>query len=152
MTLSITVSAGAPASDIAPGAYEVTLTAIDGPRTIFPQTGPNAGKEVEVLDWTFTTADDESVRGTTSKASGPKSKAYAWLTALLGGTAPAVGQRFELDQLLGRMAIATISVNENGWPRIENLSALPKRRAAAPAPVKRAPAPVSEADPDALPF
>ena len=87
----ITISAGAPASDLTPGVYEVTLTDISEPRTIFPQTGPNAGKEVQLRDWTFALEDGTEVTGSASTASGPKSKTYAWLTALLGGTPPAVG-------------------------------------------------------------
>lgn len=152
----ITVKSGAP-TDIKPGAYEVTLTALEGPRSIVPQSGPNAGQEVEILDWTFHTEDALQIDGTTSTASGPKSKLYAWLTALLGGVAPATGQQFEADQLIGRMAIATIEVNDGGWPRIASLSAIPVRRTAA-APVARpatrpAPAPAVEqaADGD-LPF
>lgn len=153
--VTITVKSGAPA-DIEPGVYEVTLTALEGPRTIYPQTGVNAGKEVEVLDWTFHTDDDEEIQGTTSTASGPKSKLYAWLTALLGGTPPAVGTTFEPQQLLGRQAVATISVSDGGWPKIENLSAMPtKRRAATPAaasaPAPTAPVALGAAD-DNLPF
>ena len=44
----ITISAGAPPSDLTPGVYEVTLTEISEPRTIYPQSGPNAGKEVQL--------------------------------------------------------------------------------------------------------
>jgi hypothetical protein len=82
----ITISAGAPASDLTPGVYEVTLTDISEPRTIFPQSGPNAGKEVQLRDWTFALEDGTEVTGSASTASGPKSKTFAWLTALLGGT------------------------------------------------------------------
>ena len=35
----ITISAGAPPTDLTPGVYEVTLTDISEPRTIYPQTG-----------------------------------------------------------------------------------------------------------------
>ena len=82
----ITISAGAPASDLTPGVYKVTLTDISEPRTIFPQSGPNAGKEVQLRDWTFALEDGTEVSGSASTASGPKSKTFAWLTALLGGT------------------------------------------------------------------
>ena len=87
----ITISAGAPASDLTPGVYEVTLLDISEPRTIYPQTGPNAGKEVQLRDWTFALEDGTEVTGSACTASGPKSKTFAWLTALLGGTPPAVG-------------------------------------------------------------
>src|SRR5574340_1294833 len=126
----ITITAGAQ-SDVEPGVYEVTLVEISEPRTIFPQTGPNAGKEVQLRDWTFALEDGTEVTGSASTASGPKSTTYAWLTALLGGTPPAVGQSYPKSQLLGREALATIAIDEGGWPKIANLSARPKARAAA---------------------
>ena len=121
----ITITAGAPQSDVVPGVYVVTLTDISEPRIINPQTGPNAGKEVSLRDWTFALEDGSEVRGSASTASGPKSKTFAWLTALLGGQPPVVGQSYPRSQLVGRMALATISVDEGGWPKIANLSALP---------------------------
>ena len=129
---AITITKGAQ-SDIEPGVYEVTLVEISEPRTIFPQTGPNAGKEVTLRDWTFALDDGSgTVTGSASTASGPKSKTYAWLTALLGGTPPEVGKTYPRSQLIGRGALVTVSVDEAGWPRIANLSALPKSRAASP--------------------
>lgn len=144
MSLTITVSAGAPQLDIDPGAYEVTLLSIEGPRTILPQTGPNAGKEVDLYDWTFTLEDGTEIRGSTSTSSGPKSKLYAWLTALLGGTPPPTDSKFSVDDLIGRMAVATIAIEESGWPRITNLSAVAKRKAG--------PKPVSATASDDEPF
>jgi hypothetical protein len=137
MTQTITISAGAPALDIEPGAYEATLTAISEPRTITPQSGPNAGQEVDILDWTFALDGGEEIRGTTSLSSGPKSKLYAWMTALLGGKPPAVGDTLEWKgdhvtlggvQLDGRVVNVTIAVNEGGWPKITALSAIPAKR------------------------
>lgn len=157
----ITISAGAPASDLTPGVYEVTLTDISEPRTIYPQTGPNAGKEVQLRDWTFALEDGAEVTDSASTSSGPKSKTYAWLTALLGGTPPAVGQSYPKSQLLGREALATIAIDEGGWAKIANLSARPKARAAAPAAAQPVAAPAAPARPvvaqpvaadDQLPF
>lgn len=146
----ITINAGAPQSDLTPGVYEVTLTEISEPRVIFPQSGPNAGKEVTLRDWTFALEDGTEITGGASTASGPKSKTFAWLTALLGGTPPAVGQSYPKSQLLGREALATIAIDEGGWPKIANLSARPKARvAAAPvaAPAARRPQPVAASGP-----
>lgn len=137
MTDDITITAGAPQTDIAPGVYEVTLLNISEPREIFPQTGPNAGKAVQLRDWTFTLEDGTEIVGSASVASGPKSKTFAWLTALIGGTPPTVGEKYPKSQLVGREALATITIDEGGWPKITNLSARPKARVApvAPAPV-----------------
>ena len=153
----ITITAGAPQSDIAPGVYVVTLTEISEPRIINPQSGPNAGKEVTLRDWTFALEDGSEVRGSASTASGPKSKTFAWLTALLGGTPPAIGQSYPRSQLLGRMALATISVDEGGWPKIANLSALPASMATGlvtgpvAAPERIPPTPKPAARPKAVP-
>jgi len=150
MTDDITITSGAPPVDIEPGVYEVTLTDISEPRVIFPMSGPNAGKEVTLRDWTFALDDGTELRGSASTASGPKSKTYAWLTALLGGTPPVVGQSYPRAQLLGRMALATVAIDDGGWPKIANLSALPKAKTtpAAPAvepaaPRRAAPRPVA---------
>ena len=136
---NITITAGAPQTDIAPGVYVVTLTEISEPRTILPQTGVNAGKEVTLRDWTFALEDGTEIRGSASVASGPKSKTFAWLTALLGGAPPVIGQSYPRSQLVGRMAHATISVDEGGWAKIVNLSALPTSMAPRPGPVATAP-------------
>ncbi len=154
----ITITAGAAQVDIEPGTYEVTLTEISEPRTIVPRTGPNAGKEVTLRDWTFALEDGREIRGSASTSSHPKSKTVAWLTALLGGTPPVVGQSYPRSGLLGRVALATIEIDADGWPRITNLSALPKARAVAPgaapvaAPARRAVAQPVAVDTDSLPF
>ncbi len=154
----ITITAGAPQMDIGPGTYEAILTAISEPRTIFPQSGPNAGKEVQLRDWTFALEDGTEINGSASVASGPKSKTYAWLTALLGGTPPAMGQSYPRSQLIGREALITIAIDEGGWPKITNLSARPKARPATAAPVapvappRAGPQPVAVAPVDNLPF
>jgi hypothetical protein len=148
MTDDITITAGAPQMDIAPGTYEATLISISEPRTILPQSGPNAGKEVQLRDWTFALEDGTEINGSASVASGPKSKTYAWLTALLGGTPPVLGQSYPKSQLIGREALITIAIDEGGWPKITNLSARPKARpAAVAAPVPVAVAPVRRAAP-----
>jgi hypothetical protein len=143
MTDDITITAGAPQMDIAPGTYEATLISISEPRVILPQSGPNAGKEVSLRDWTFALEDGTEINGSASVASGPKSKTYAWLTALLGGTPPVLGQSYPKSQLIGREALITIAIDEGGWPKITNLSARPKARPAAVAPVAVAPVPAA---------
>lgn len=153
MSDDITITAGAPQSDIEPGTYEVTLIDISEPRIINPQTGPNAGKEVTLRDWTFSLEDGTEIRGSASTASGPKSKTFAWLTALLGGAPPEIGKSYPRSQLIGREALATIAIDEGGWPRITNLSARPKAKAApVAAPKRAAPVPAAAGASDDMPF
>lgn len=126
MTL-ITVTKGGP--DIEAGVYAVYLGKLEGPKTVTAQRGPNAGQDIELFDWTFVVDDGPSagteIEGSTSTASGPKSKMFAWLTALLNGRPPQAGQGFNPEDLVGLRALATISIDESGWPRIQNLGAIP---------------------------
>lgn len=123
----ITVSQGG-GSEIPDGVYPVTLVEIKGPKTVTAQRGPKAGQDIDLLDWIFAVDegdfDGTPIEASTSTASGPKSKMYAWLTALFNGVAPQVGATFETTDLYGRRALATIK-NSDGWPRIENLGAMP---------------------------
>lgn len=145
----ITVNSGAP--DIEPGTYTVTLTDISGPRIIVPKSGPNAGEEVEVLDWTFATEDGQELDAISSLKTGPKSKTIKWLAAFFGATPPA-GASFDAKDIVGRMAIATVVLDKDGWPRIDTLSALPVARKPKAAPeVVAAPAAATEADEDTVP-
>lgn len=123
----ITVSQGG--VDIPDGVYPVTLVEIKGPKTVTAQRGPKAGQDIDLLDWVFAVDegdhDGTQIEASTSTASGPKSKMYSYLTALYGGIAPQVGASFEVTDLAGRRALATIRKDDNGWPRIENLGAMP---------------------------
>lgn len=127
----IQVSKGGPPpeADIPDGVYLVTLTEIKDPRTVTARRGPKAGQDIDLIDWIFAIVDgdyaDREVDTSTSKASGPKSKMFSFLTALLGGKPPAVGQEFSKTDLVGRMALATVNHDEDGWVRIENLGAVP---------------------------
>jgi hypothetical protein len=126
----ITVSKGA-TTDLTDGVYSVTLTDIKGPRTVTATRGPKAGQEIDLLDWIFTIDDGPKeglqIDASTSTASGPKSKCYAFLVALFGGAAPPAGTGLEKDDLIGRDALATVRIDpDGGWPRIENLGAKPQ--------------------------
>ncbi len=149
--------------DIPDGVYPVILTTISDPKTVQVTRGPKAGTDMDLIDWTFA-IDGGQFEGTeiqtsTSMASGPKSKMFGYLTALMGGKPPTVGQGFEKTDLVGRVALATIRRDEGGWPRIENLSAvpvtMPKARPTPTEPVASAatvPTPAVAASSEQLPF
>lgn len=134
--------------DIPEGVYPVLLTEIAGPKVVTAQRGPNAGKDIELLDWKFVIDtpgqpyDETPIEASTSTASGPRSKMFAYLTALFGGVAPPVGTRLERDQIVGRSALATVQKDADGWLRITNLGAAPvTHQSAAQVPAQPAPAP-----------
>lgn len=154
MTDSITITSGAPQVD--PGVYLATLVSVSEPRTVTATRGPKAGQDVDLRDWEFALEDGTPVRGSTSTASGPKSKMYSWITALLGGVPPTVNSTIQLNQLIGREVHITVEVDPEGWSRIANVSAKPKALAKpvtaqpiAPQPIAQ---PVAATHDDALPF
>lgn len=139
----ITINKGGPSTDIDNGVYPVTLAAVTGPKTIYPANAPEG---TDIYEWTFSLDDGRDIQGVTSTASGPKSKMFGWLTALLG-KAPAAGDAVDTDALLGRRALATIDHNDGGWPRLSQLTAMPVgmlqqqfAAATAPAPLNGLPA------------
>jgi hypothetical protein len=135
----ITVSAGGPSpeNDIPDGVYPVILSALSDPKTVTARRGPKAGQDIDLIDWSFAVdapghpLDGRELTESTSTASGPRSKMYAYLTALFGGTPPPAGTKLTKEHLLGRRALATVTHDEAGWLRIGNLGALPRELPAA---------------------
>lgn len=130
-----TVSQGGPPpdQDIPNGVYPVVLRAIADPRSVDITRGPKAGQSMDLIDWEFvihapgSSEHERILEGSTSTATGSKSKAFAWITALNGGRPPVVGQQFTKADLIGKAALATVDHGEDGggWPRIANLGAIP---------------------------
>lgn len=118
----ITIKRGGPSNDVEDGVYPMTLTAVTGPKTIYPANAPDG---TDIFEWEFTLEDGTPFQGTTSTASGPKSKMYGWITALRGGKPPEVDEQIELESLVGRQVLGTIGHNDGGWPRIDQLTAIP---------------------------
>lgn len=121
----IEVNSGAP--DIPDGVYPVTVTAISDIKTVTAKQGAKAGQDVDLIDWSFAVELPTGVveiEDSTSTASGPRSKMFAWLTALRGGQPPVIGQQFEKTDLIGRMAQAQFQRDQNGWPRITAMLAM----------------------------
>lgn len=157
--------------DVPDGTYPMILTAIEGdpdipdaPRHVVPESGPNAGKDLYFFDWKFSIdAPNHPLDGTefkygTSTKTGPRSKMYGLLTALLNGQKPAVGMVFEKNQLIGRQVLATVQRDESGYCEIVSFSAVPvmAQQAAfaratgapiAPQPAQSAPQPPAPAAP-----
>jgi hypothetical protein len=126
------------------GVFPVTLVEISPRRTIVPQTGPNAGKDVDLQDWTFAIDDGGDhegqviVEGCTAPRIGkdgvetihPKSKYYGWMTALFGGRAAPEGTDIDVEKvMIGRRALATIQRENGGYLKLVNLGALPTQTA-----------------------
>lgn len=129
----VTVSRGGPSADndLPDGVYPLELIAISDPRPVDATRGPNAGKTINLIDWTWSIdwpgnpLDERTLDSSTSTASGPKSKMFSYLTALFNGTPPPVGTALRKEDLVGRHVLGTINHDEDGWIRLANVSALP---------------------------
>lgn len=128
----IEVKSGAPQApqDWQDGTYRLQLTGIADPKTVTAQKGQMAGQDVDLIDWTFVIDAGQpfvglEIRRSTSTASGPKSAMFPILTALLGGRPPAVGQKFEKADLIGRKVYGALAIEDSGYIRVNTLTALP---------------------------
>jgi hypothetical protein len=129
----ITINRGGPSpdNDIPDGVYPLQLIGLSDPRPVEATRGPNAGKTINLIDWSWTIdwpgnpLDERTLDSSTSDKSGPKSKMYAYLTALFGGTPPPVGTQLGKADLVGRRVLGTVNHDEDGWVRLANVSALP---------------------------
>lgn len=120
---------GGDASDIPPGTYQATLSAI---------TRKHSDAFGGFLAWDFELSSGSIVGGATSENSGPKSKAGGWITALLGRKLDK-GERVTPADLIGRSALVVVGLNAQDWPKVDNV--LPAM--AHPVAAKPAPAPIA---------
>jgi hypothetical protein len=89
--------------------------------------------ERQLLRWTFAIDGDDqgTVEGVSSMALGPKSKAYRWLTALIGPDAMASAPALTPRDLVGRECLVQVVLNDAGYPKVGDLMARPKAKKAA---------------------
>jgi len=88
------------------------------------------GEPRSLVAWTFAvedgTGNTEEVEATSSTASGPRSKAFGWLVALLGSARVQSGQHIGAEDVIGAQANVTIALNDDGYPKVTAVTALPK--------------------------
>lgn len=129
-----------PRAEVQPGTYEAVVSAVEKD-IIVPRTGRNAGQDVPILRWGFTVdgVDDKIESITGRDPSSEKSNLFKYFVALLGSDKKA-WLAAETEDLVGKKCLVTISINDDGWPRVDGVSGMPVRRPAAAA------APVAEED------
>ena len=117
-------------------------------------------------DWSFAIDDDSEWAGqvigvrANTRSTGPNSKQFKMIAALVGRTPPA-GAEIDIQRhLVGRQCLVSIGTNDSGYPVAETFMALPPARPAngpgappvpAPAPVPPAAAPASAPAPAPAP-
>lgn len=102
---------GGDATDIPPGTYQARLAGI------YRKTSDAFGA---FLAWDFELSSGSIVGGATSENSGPKSKAGAWIAALLGRKLEP-GERVTPDDLVGRDVLVVVGLNAQDWPKVDNV-------------------------------
>ncbi len=106
--------------DIEPGTYLCTLIGLEKFQIISNgEYETPAGEAIDKLRWTFATDD--------GLATGPRSKMRAWMTGI--GVDISRPQKLRLDDLVGRSAMVTVALNENGYAGISSVVPAPKARA-----------------------
>ena len=124
------------------GSYDATLKSIETKTS-------NDGEQYR--RWAFNVAfegKDVEITGMSSTKLGPKSKAYKWLTAILGRE-PGPGEEIAFSSLVGSPCRIEVAENANGYSGVEDV----KRTAtAAPTFIPPASSLAPEPDYDDLPF
>jgi hypothetical protein len=146
------MTVGAAMTDVDAGTYPATLVAINEKRVPSKFSTSPDGMD-DSYEWVFALDNGEEVNGLSSKAITPKSRAFGYLVALLGKDRVQRGVGFELDDLIGKRALVSISINDGGWPRIDGVLPPLAPERAKPQPLAVA-TPVAPAQPDedGLPF
>lgn len=165
---TITITAGSKQ-----GAYRGEKGNLPGTLVTHTLEGPfeskqKPGEKFRLHEWGFAIygapEGAEMVWVRSGEATGPKSKTYGIISALLAGRTIPPGTSLDINKhLIGRMGLVMVEENEQGYLDGKNVTAMPTAllqqlspagaaadtRAAAPAP---APVPVATANPDDLPF
>jgi len=112
--------------DVTPGTYPCTLIELE--RFEIISTGEfdtPAGEAIPKLRWLWATEDGTTIEGSTSLATGPRSKMRAWMAALDVDLAkPAT---IKLSSLIGREALVNVALNESGYAAIASIVAVPAK-------------------------
>lgn len=141
-----------------PGVYSATLVThtLEGP---FKSKDPKTpGETFKLHEWGFAIdgddlPDDERMVWITSgESTGPKSKTFGILTALLNGKAIPIGTTLNIEtHLIGRQALVDVRENDRGYLDCVAVTPPLKSSAAKPA-AKAAPAAAVKDDDEGLPF
>jgi len=124
MTDDFTLDVG---GDIQPGTYLCVLTGLE--RFEITSNGEfetPAGEIIPKLRWLFATDDGLQIEGSTSMATGPRSKMRAWMTGI--GVDISKPAKLKLGDLVGREAMVTVALNESGYAAISSVVPAPKLR------------------------
>jgi hypothetical protein len=109
--------------------HPATLTGLT--RKMLPSSFDPSGRAPAII-WTFALEDmiGQKVDGTTSEATGQKSKARPWIEALMGKAEATQALKGVIDPkaLIGRACQVLVAINDNGFPKVTTVLPLPGAR------------------------
>jgi hypothetical protein len=120
-------------NNVPAGTHEVTVTDIQ-PDTIVPRMGKDAGKTIPVYRWTLQTDDDYDALDYLTRKDPTSEKSAIFKAFVAIGLTRAQMFSVERGDVVGRMCLATVSINPDGYAHVDALTALPVRRAPAAQP------------------
>lgn len=100
-----------PAHDVTDGSYSAVVVGL----AQFEWESPEGPKPL--LRWTFDVGGVE-LEGVTSVSVGPKSKAFRWMTALVGAAAMSQPKAWRGSELVGLNCTVSVEHDGNGYPRV----------------------------------
>jgi hypothetical protein len=140
------LSINKPTPTLDPGAYEMALVDVEGPKTFdaFIKEKDSFGNPddgVRIV-WTWAIPDDPSIdiQYLTKTATGPRSNVFAILVALLGAEKATAmldrGDELDTDTLLGKHAVVTVGLNTGGYSKVDAIGPVPKALPKKPVPMQ----------------
>jgi hypothetical protein len=147
----ITVKAGTPA--IPAGTYLADLIGIT-PKRMVTQYSKN-GEEQDFLEWLWLVHGEDreiEVNSLTTTATGPKSRIFEYLVAMLGSDKVQIDAGFDESDLVGKQVMVQIITTDEGFAKIDRVMGAPKGGKTAPAVAAPALVAVADAPGDDLPF
>jgi hypothetical protein len=143
-----------PRNNVEPGTYEGVVVSVVKD-VIVPRMGNQAGQNVNILRWTFDIGADHNVESITGRdPSSEKSNLFKYFVALIGPDRTKWAE-VEQEDLVGRKALVTVSLNDEGWERIDGVTAQARPRPAPVSPLRETVSTVEDdptATADDLPF
>jgi hypothetical protein len=141
-----------PRNTVEAGTYEGVVVSVVKD-IIVPRMGNQAGQQVPILRWTFDIGADHNVESITGRdPSSEKSNLFRYFVALIGPDRK-TWETVEQEDLVGRKALVSVSINDEGWERIDGVTAQARPRPATVSPIRES---AGEDDPtataDDLPF
>ena len=116
------------------GTYPATLIGLED-KQVPDRDNPEDNMTLRIWSFSLDALDSDGnpaeVEGISSTALGPRSKAYKWITALLGRKLEN-GEEIKRSMLLNRRCMVTVAANDAGYSKVADVVPAPKAKPGIP--------------------